>query len=39
VPEGMARLRATVTASHEPSEIERAMDVIGVAGRKMGLIK
>jgi len=39
VPEGTARLRATVTAGHEPSEIERAMDVIGDAGRKLGIIK
>ncbi|HEU4745423.1 MAG TPA: aminotransferase class I/II-fold pyridoxal phosphate-dependent enzyme [Anaerolineales bacterium] len=39
VPEGLARLRATVTAAHEPSEIERAMDVIGDAGKKLGLIK
>jgi glycine C-acetyltransferase len=39
VPEGLARLRATVTAGHEPSEIERAMDVIGEAGRKLGIIK
>ncbi|NUQ83487.1 MAG: aminotransferase class I/II-fold pyridoxal phosphate-dependent enzyme [Anaerolineales bacterium] len=39
VPEGLARLRATVTAAHEPDEIERAMDVIGEAGRKLGLIK
>jgi len=39
VPEGLARLRATVTAAHESSEIERAMDVIGEAGKKLGLIK
>ncbi len=39
VPEGTARLRATVTAAHEPSEIERAMDVIGEAGKKLGIIK
>jgi 8-amino-7-oxononanoate synthase len=39
VPEGLARLRATVTAAHEPGEIERAMDVIGAAGKKLGLIK
>jgi len=39
VPEGLARLRATVTAAHEPSEIERAMDIIGEAGKKLGLIK
>ncbi len=28
VPPGLARLRATITAAHEPDEIERAMDVI-----------
>jgi glycine C-acetyltransferase len=39
VPEGLARLRATVTAAHEPGEIERAMDVIGEAGKKLGIIK
>ena len=39
VQEGLARLRATVTAAHEPSEIERAMDIIGVAGKKLGIIK
>ena len=39
VPQGLARLRATVTAAHEPSEIERAMAVIGEAGKKLGLIK
>jgi glycine C-acetyltransferase len=39
VGEGLARLRATVTAAHEPSEIERAMDVIGEAGKKLGMIK
>ena len=39
VPEGQARLRATVTAGHDPSEIERAMEVIGEAGKKLGLIK
>jgi glycine C-acetyltransferase len=39
VPEGMARLRATVTAAHEPEEIDRAMSVIGEAGRKLGVLK
>jgi glycine C-acetyltransferase len=39
VPEGLARLRATVTAGHDPSEIERAMDVIGEAGKKLGIIE
>ncbi len=39
VQEGMARLRATVTAAHEPAEIERAMEVIYQAGKKMGMVK
>jgi 7-keto-8-aminopelargonate synthetase-like enzyme len=39
VQEGLARLRATVTAAHEPKEIERAMDVIGEAGKKLGIVK
>jgi len=39
VQEGMSRLRATVTAAHEPDEIERAMDVIYQAGKKMGMVK
>jgi glycine C-acetyltransferase len=38
VPEGLARLRLTITAAHEPSEIERAMDVIVTAGKKIGII-
>lgn len=39
VPEGLARLRATVTAAHDPSDIEHAMEVIGEAGKKLGIIK
>jgi glycine C-acetyltransferase len=38
VPEGLARLRATVTAAHTPDEIEHAMDVIESAGKKIGII-
>jgi 8-amino-7-oxononanoate synthase len=38
VPEGLARLRATITAAHDPSEIERAMDVIATAGKQIGII-
>ena len=39
VQEGLARLRATVTAAHEPADIEHAMEVIEIAGKKLGLIK
>lgn len=38
VPEGLARLRATVTATHEPTEIDRAMNIIIEAGKKLGVI-
>lgn len=38
VPVGLARLRATVTAAHEPDEIDRAMCVIEKAGQELGII-
>jgi glycine C-acetyltransferase len=38
VPPGLARLRATVTAAHEPEEIEYAMDVIKTAGQRVGVL-
>ncbi|MEW6568488.1 MAG: aminotransferase class I/II-fold pyridoxal phosphate-dependent enzyme [Chloroflexota bacterium] len=38
VPEGLARLRATVTAGHEPQDIERAVDVFARAARTVGLL-
>lgn len=39
VPPGLARLRATVTAAHEPEDIEQAMDIIAEAGRQIGLLE
>lgn len=38
VEQGKARLRATVTAAHEPDEIEKAMNEIETAGKKLGVI-
>jgi glycine C-acetyltransferase len=38
VPEGLARLRATVTAAHTPAEIDRALDVFARAGKKAGIL-
>ncbi len=38
VAPGLARLRATVTAAHEPAEIDHAMDIIAEAGKQIGLI-
>jgi 8-amino-7-oxononanoate synthase len=38
VPEGLARLRATVTAAHEPKEIDYALGVIAEAGKEIGII-
>lgn len=37
VPVGLARLRATVTAAHEPKDIEYAMDVFVDAAQAVGL--
>jgi 8-amino-7-oxononanoate synthase len=38
VPEGLARLRATVLAAHEPNEIDYAISVIAKAGKEIGII-
>jgi len=38
VPEGLARLRTTVTAAHETKEIDYALGVIAAAGRDLGII-
>lgn len=38
VPEGLARLRATVTSAHEAADIDYAMEVIGDAGKSVGVI-
>jgi 8-amino-7-oxononanoate synthase len=38
VPEGLARLRATITAAHEPEEMEKAIKIIATAGKKIGII-
>ncbi len=39
VPEGLARLRATITAAHQPTDIEQAMDYLLEAGEQLGIIK
>lgn len=38
VPEGLARLRATVTAAHTRAEIDEALAVLERAGRAVGVI-
>lgn len=38
VPPGLSRLRATVTAAHEQSDIEKAMDIMAESGQILGLI-
>lgn len=38
VPEGLARLRATVTAGHDPHDIERAVDVLTEAAHAVGML-
>lgn len=39
VPEGQSRLRATVTAAHEPAEIDYALGVIEKAGHDLGILQ
>ncbi len=39
VEPGKSRLRTTVTAAHEPGEIEHAMDVLYEAGKLIDLVK
>ncbi len=39
VPAGLSRLRATVTAAHEPEHIARALAVFEKAGREVGVIR
>jgi glycine C-acetyltransferase len=38
VPPGLARLRLTVTAAHELDEIRYGVDVIGKAGKEIGIV-
>ncbi len=38
VPQGLARLRATVTASHTPEDIERAVELLAQAAQAVGLV-
>ncbi len=38
VPPGLARLRATITAAHDPEDISKAMNDIEEAGKKIGII-
>jgi glycine C-acetyltransferase len=38
VPQGSARLRSTVTAVHQPAEIDQALDALSAAGKAVGLI-
>jgi len=38
VPEGKARLRAMVTATHKRADLERACEIIAEVGRSLGLV-
>ncbi len=38
VPEGKARLRTIVTATHKRADLERAADIIGRVGKKLGVV-
>ena len=38
VPEGKARLRTIVTATHKRSDLERAAEIIGRVGKRIGVV-
>ncbi len=38
VPEGKARVRTIVTATHTEDELSQALEVLGIVGKRMGLI-
>jgi glycine C-acetyltransferase len=38
VPEGKARLRTIVTATHKRADLERAAEIIGRVGSKIGVV-
>jgi glycine C-acetyltransferase len=38
VPEGKARVRTIMTATHTKDELEQALDVLGRVGKKMGIL-
>jgi glycine C-acetyltransferase len=38
VPEGMARLRTIVTATHKRTDLQRAAEIIGHVGKKVGAV-
>ena len=39
VPEGKARIRTIMTATHTRDELERALQVLGRVGKRMGIIR
>ena len=38
VPEGKARIRTIMTATHTKDELTRALEVLGQVGKKMGIL-
>jgi glycine C-acetyltransferase len=38
VPEGKARIRTIVTATHTRDELQRALDILGRVGKDLGII-
>jgi len=39
VPEGKARIRTIMTATHTQEQLEQALEVLGRVGTKMGIKK
>jgi glycine C-acetyltransferase len=39
VPEGKARIRTIMTATHTKDELQQALEVLGRVGKKMGMLQ
>ena len=38
VPEGKARIRTIMTATHTKEELQQALEVLGQVGKKLGIL-
>jgi glycine C-acetyltransferase len=38
VPEGKARIRTIMTATHTKEELQQALEVLGRVGKRMGIV-
>jgi glycine C-acetyltransferase len=39
VPEGKARIRTIMTATHTRAQLDKALEVLGRVGKRMGIVR